>query len=94
MTVSILLNEAAAVAVRGTVNVPGRARVFRFRRVRRNVAAGVRTSIRLRLPKAGLRAAKRYLRRRGRRLTARVRIDARDHANNLSTRRRSFRVRR
>ena len=93
MAVSIRLNEAAAVAVGGSVNVPGRARVVRFRTVRRNVGAGVRTAIRLRLPRAGLRAAKRYLRRRGRRLTARVKIDARDSANNLSTRRLSFRVR-
>jgi hypothetical protein len=94
LAVAVRLNEAAALTVGGSVNVPGRSRVFRFRTVRRNVAAGVRTVVRLRLRRAGLRAAKRYMRRSGRRLTARVRITARDAAGNRSTRSPRIRLRR
>jgi hypothetical protein len=93
LAVAVRLSEASVLAVSGTINVPGRARLFRFRTFRRTVAAGVRTNARLRLSRAGLRAAKRYIRRTRRRLTARVTISGRDASGNSSTRRLSIRVR-
>ena len=91
VVVAVRSNEAARLTASASVNVPGAARVLRFRTVRRGVAAGVRTRVRLRLSRPRLRAVKRAL-RRGRRLTARVRLVARDGAGNSSTVRRSIRL--
>jgi len=93
LAVAVRLDEAAALFVAGTVNVPRSSRVFRFKSFRRSVTGGVRTSVRLKLSRPGLRAAKRYLDRRGRRLTAKVTVSARDRAGNSRARRLSLRLR-
>jgi hypothetical protein len=91
LVVAVRLSEGARLTVSASVNVPVTARTLRFKTVRRTVAAGVRTRVRLRLTRARLRAVKQAL-RRGRRLTARVKITARDAAGNTSTARRSLRL--
>jgi hypothetical protein len=77
LAVAVRLNEAATIVVKATVHVPGAARIVRFKTVRRRVAAGVRVSVRLRLPTLALRSVKGALGRRAR-LTARIAVTARD----------------
>jgi hypothetical protein len=89
--VTVTLNEAGRVTVRGRVNVPDAARVFRFKPVTRAVAADTRERIRLKLARRARRAVKAAL-RDGRRLKARVTIAARDTSGNLSTAKRTIRL--
>jgi hypothetical protein len=91
LAIGLRLDEAARVVVKATVRVPGRARVVRFRSVRRRVAADTRVSVRLRLGADALRSVRQAL-RRGVALTARVAVSARDAEGNQSSRARRIRL--
>jgi hypothetical protein len=91
LAVTVTLNEAGRVSARGRVNVPGAARVFRFRPVSRSAAANEPVRLRLRLAPRARRVVKAAL-DDGRRLRARITISARDDAGNPSTSRRTVRL--
>jgi hypothetical protein len=91
VAISVVLSEAAALTVSGTVNVPGAARTLRFKTVRRQAQAGQRVSVKLKLSRKSRGAVKAAL-RRGRRIKARVKVSARDSAGNTTTSRRSIRL--
>jgi hypothetical protein len=80
--VRTVVSKAATVTASATVNVPGgSAKVYRFRTVKRKVAADVRTKLRLKISKRALRTIRRAL-RRGRRLSAKIVLTARDSDGN------------
>jgi hypothetical protein len=89
--VTVTLNEAGTVTVRGRVNVPDAARVLRFKPVTRAVAANTPKRIRLKLGRKARRTVRAAL-RDGRRLKARVTIAARDTSGNPSTAKRTIRL--
>jgi hypothetical protein len=91
LAVSVMLNEAATVTARGSVNVPGAARRFALRTVRRDLAANVRKRFRLRLRRRGLRAVRNALEDGGT-VRASVRIAAEDGAGNSSLKRPRIRL--
>jgi hypothetical protein len=83
LAVAVRLNEAARLTVSATVNVPSGSRVLRFKTVKRQLKAGVRTTVRLKLSRKNLARVKRALRAR-RKLTAKVSLRATDAAGNRS----------
>jgi peptidoglycan/xylan/chitin deacetylase (PgdA/CDA1 family) len=85
--------EPGTLSASATVNVSGASRVFKFKRVSKSVTANKAVKLRLRLSKKGLRVAKRAL-RRGKRLSAKIRVTAKDSAGNSRTAKRSVRLRR
>ncbi len=93
LAIRVELSEDATLTVSGRVAVPGSraAAVFRLNGVRRQVRAGQRVTVRLRLPRRGRAAAKAAI-RSGVRVRARVKVSARDGAGNTVTRRRSVRL--
>jgi lysophospholipase L1-like esterase len=74
-------DEAASVTVSGSIAIPKRATVARFRPVTRSVAAHSPTRFRLQLTNKSLARVRRALRAR-RVLTARIRVRVRDSAGN------------
>ena len=84
------MNEPGTLTATATVNVPGAAKVLRFKQVRREVAANTAVKLRLKLAKKNLRAVKRALRTR--RLKAKVAVTARDSAGQSSVRRQTIRL--
>ena len=84
--VSCVVNEAGTLAVSGTVSVPGAAKVYRLKTVKRTVAANVRVKIRVKLTKGGLRAARKAL-GHGKHLKAKLKITAKDRAGNTRSER-------
>jgi hypothetical protein len=90
--VTVTLNEAATVTVRGSVNVPGAARRLALRTVRQDLAANVRKRFRLRLRRRALRAVRNAL-EDGSTVRASVRITAEDGAGNSSLERPRIRLR-
>jgi hypothetical protein len=86
------LSEPGSITASGKVSVPGgAAKTYRFKRVTRNVAAGTRARLRLKLAKRALRAVKHAL-GNGKRIKARITLTARDRAGNVRTRRVSIRL--
>ena len=79
--VTVAVNEAAAVSAKGTVSVPGQSKVFRLRKASRDLKAGAKATLKLKLPKQASRAFRRALARRVK-LTARLTISAKDAAGN------------
>ena len=80
--VTVRPNEEVTVNATGRVNTSGgAAKVFRFKRVTRSVAAQKTAKLRLRLARKSLRAVKRSL-RRGKRIRARITLTAKDRAGN------------
>jgi hypothetical protein len=79
-------DEAAAVTASASLNVPKVSRIFRLRRVSRELVAGTRSSLRVRLSRGALKAARRALARRRRvRATITLRVsDAAGNARNIS----------
>lgn len=92
VSIALTFDEAATVTVGGTLSVPGAARTFRFTAVRREVVAGQRISVRLRLGRRPLAAAKRALAAR-RRVSATVIVKASDAAGNRRSESRRIRLR-
>lgn len=93
LAIRVELSEAATLTVRGRVSVPRSraAATFRLMSVRREVRAGQRVTVRLKLSRRGRAAVKAAL-RRGLRVRARVKVSARDAAGNEVTRRRAVRL--
>ena len=84
--VSLKCNEACSITALGTFSTPsGTSKVWKLKRVKRKLAAGKRLKLRLKMPSKGSRAARRALRKGGRRLRVQVRVRARDTAGNLKT---------
>jgi hypothetical protein len=80
--VTVRPNEQVTINATGSVNTSGRAaKVLRFKRVTRSVAAQKTTKLRLRLTRKSLRTVKRTL-RRGKRLRAKLTLTAKDRAGN------------
>jgi plastocyanin len=90
--VAVEVNEASTVVARGTAAVPGAGRVFRLKKASKQLAAGTKATLKLRLPKQSLRAFRRALARRSR-LTARLTVTARDSAGNTRSAKRKVRFR-
>ena len=79
--VTVAVNEASAVSAKGTVSVPGQSKVFRLRKASRDLKAGAKATLKLKLPKQASRAFRRALARRVK-LTARLTVSAKDAAGN------------
>jgi glucose/arabinose dehydrogenase len=93
VAVGIECGEPCTVEGGGTLSVPDLARAYRLSRVRRALAAGARSRMVLRVPRRAIPGLRRAL-RRGRRVTARVTLTARDLLGNARTARRTIRARR
>jgi hypothetical protein len=91
LTIRDRLNEAGTIVVRATVQVSNASRLYRFKAVRRSVAAHKTTRLRLKLSRKALRAVRRALRRH-KRLRARITVTARDRAGNVSSAKLSVRL--
>lgn len=89
--VAVEVNEASTVAARGTVSVPGAGKVFRLKNASKQLAAGAKATLRLKLPKQASRSFRRALARRAR-LTARLTITAKDAAGNVRSAKRKIRL--
>ena len=86
------MNEAGSLIATGTVSVPrGAAKVYRFKRASRTVAADQTIKLRLKLPKKALRAVRRALRHR-RKLSAKVTLTARDLTGHETARKQTIRL--
>ena len=48
--VTVAVNEASAVSAKGTVSVPGQSKVFRLRKASRDLKAGAKATLKLKLP--------------------------------------------
>jgi plastocyanin len=90
--VVIRVDERATVAASGRISIPAAIKVIRLRKVTRALSPGATRKIKLRLAKRQLRAIRRTL-RRGVRLTARLRVTAKDQAGNVRFARRKVRLR-
>jgi plastocyanin len=91
--VRVEVNEASTVAARGTVSVPGADKVFRLKKASKQLAAGAKTTLKLKLPKQASRSFRRALARRAR-LTARLTVTAKDAAGNTRSAKRRIRLKR
>ena len=85
--------EACKVVASGSVNVPGAARIFRLRSVKRAVAANHRASLKLRVPAKAQRAIRAAL-RDDRKVAARITVKVADKAGNTRIRHRRVNLRR
>lgn len=83
LSVSVSVNEPAAVAVSGSVVLPGASKRVKFKRVSKSIGANVKTQFKLRLSSKNARLARKAM-RRGRKLTAKLGIAAVDKAQNTS----------
>jgi hypothetical protein len=91
ISVKVSVNERSTVTGTATVNVGHAARVLRFKRVTRTLAARRQVTVKLRPSKRTLALLRRALRRK-RSFLARVTFSARDAADNVRTKRRSVRL--
>jgi plastocyanin len=90
--VAVEVNEASTVSAKGTVSVPGKSKVFRLKKASKQLAAGAKATLALKLSKAARRALRRALARR-KKLTARLTVTARDSAGNARSAKRKIRLR-
>jgi hypothetical protein len=84
--------EAGTITAAGTVNVPSRSNVFKFKTVSAPVAAGGKVKLRLKLTKKVMKLVKRVLKRH-RKLTANITITATDKAGNTKSEKRAVSLR-
>ena len=92
VVVAVEVNEASAVVATGTVAVPGASKVIRLRKASKQLAAGAQAKLKLKLPKQASRAFRRAF-ERGRRLTAKVTVTAKDAAGNTRSAKRKIALR-
>ena len=85
--------EPCSLVASGTLTVPGAAKVYRLKKVRRSGAAGAKVKLALKLPRKARQPVKAAL-RRGLRVRARVKIVATDAAGNRRTTTRKLRAKR
>jgi plastocyanin len=91
VAVVVETDEASTVVARGTISVPGSTRTIRLRKASRQVAAGAKVKLALRLSRPKLRSLRRAFKKR-RRLTARVTVTGTDQAGNRRSAKRNVRV--
>jgi hypothetical protein len=89
--VTAAMLEPGTLRARGTVRVPGAARVFRLKGGSASAAPGKRVKLRLKLKKKALRIAKRAIHKH-RRVRASITITATDRAGNEKTAKRAVRL--
>ena len=96
-TVSVVVSattEDLYASASGTVSVPGASKVYRLKSIaNRFVARGTRATLKLKVPKAALKAIKRALRGR-KKVKASIKLTARDGAGNLTTGKRTIKLKR
>lgn len=85
-------NIAGGLVAGATVSVPSASKLYRFKSVRKTLAAGVKTSVQLKLPKRGLRAVRNAL-NRGRKLKAELRLTVTDSNGGTTAEKLSIRLR-
>jgi hypothetical protein len=91
LAITIKLDEDATIEATATVNVPGASKVYSFKRVRKQVTAGKSVKLKLKLATKNLRKVKRAL-RKGKKLTAKVKVVATDTDGNNSVKRTSIKL--
>ena len=91
VAVVVEADEASTVVARGTISVPGSSRTIRLRKASRQVAAGAKVKLALRLSRPNLRSLRRAFRKRPR-LTARVTVTGTDQAGNRRSAKRNVKV--
>ena len=89
--ISVKVSESSAIRVSASVKTSRRGHALRFRRVSRNLAAGKRVTLRLRLSKSSLRKLRRAFRHH-RSFIANITVTAHDAAGNSGSRRRAVRL--
>ena len=78
----------------GSVSVPGASKSYRLKAVKnRFVARGTKATLKLKVPKKALKAIKRAL-RAGRKVKAKLKLNARDGAGNVATGKRTIKLKR
>ena len=87
--VAVEVNEASTVVAAGTVAVPGASKVIRLKKASKQLAAGAQAKLKLKLPNQAPRAFRRAF-ERGRRLTAKVTVTAKDAAGNTRSAKRKI----
>jgi hypothetical protein len=92
MRVQASMAEKGTITVGGTVSVPNAAKVYRLKPVSAKVAAGKTVTIRVKLSKQVLKAARRAI-KRGKKVSAKLTILAKDAAGNRKAEKRSVRLR-
>ena len=96
-TVSVVVSattEDLYASASGTVSVPAASKVYRLKSIRnRFVAGGTKATLKLKVPKAALKAIKRALRAR-KKVKASIKLTARDSAGNLTTGKRTVKLKR
>ena len=96
-TVSVVVGattEDLFASASGTVSVPAASKLYRLKAVKnRFVARGTKATLKLKVPKKALKAIKRAL-RAGRKVKAKLKLNARDGAGNLTTGKRTVKLKR
>jgi lysophospholipase L1-like esterase len=85
--------EASTVTAKGTVSVRGGSQLFTLRSVTRQIAQGAKTTLKLKLKRRAFRAIASAL-RAGKRARAKITVTAKDAAGNVTTKRRTIRLKR
>jgi hypothetical protein len=85
-------NIAGRLIAGATLSVPNASKTYRFKSVRKTLAAGVKTSAKLKLPNRGLSAVRSAL-NRGQRLKAELRLTVTDSNGGKTTKNLSIRLR-
>jgi hypothetical protein len=85
--------EACTAAAHGTVTVPGSAKVFKLKPITKQIPAGGKVTLELRISKRALRAIGRALRHH-KNVNAQVTVSAKDAARNVTTKQRTIRLKR
>ena len=85
--------EACTATAKGKVSIRRSAKVFRLTPVTKQVAKGGKATLKLKLKRGALRAIGRAL-KKGKRVSAKVAVTAKDAAGNVTTKRRTIRLKR
>jgi hypothetical protein len=91
LTLRVTCNVRCTITAATRVSIPGASRTLKLRNVTTTLAASKTTTVRVKLSRAVIRAAKRALKKR-RRVTATVNVTARDAAGNRRSVKRSIRI--
>jgi hypothetical protein len=93
LSISLTLNEAAAVTLDGSVNVPGASKTVKFKTLKKSVGANQTTKLKPKLSKKNGKRVKKAL-KNGKKLTAKFKIKATDAAGNSSNSKLKIRLKR
>ena len=93
IVLTVTSNEAVTLTAAASLSIPGQAKRFKLKAVRRTLRARVKTKLTVKLSKKTVRRVKRALRKR-RRVRATLTIRARDAAGNTATAKRTVTARR